>query len=55
MTFPPCAHHICNMTASAVERSLLEVTINRGRNDNEIYGRGDRASEEGWEEKGMHG
>lgn len=29
--FPLYAHHICNTRASAVEMSLLEVTINQGR------------------------
>lgn len=29
--FPLYTHHICNTRASAVERSLLEVTINQGR------------------------
>lgn len=42
--FPLHAHHICNVRASAVERKLLEVSVNQGRPAVEIYGRGeDRA------------
>ena len=53
--FPLCAHHICNTRASAVERSLLEVTINQGRPTMRFMEEETESREEGREEKGMHG